>query len=234
MYKKKALFLLSILWVSQCAADDDTPCVISGGVATVPNGDSCYINADEYRFTLKGFMFRKTDGTAVVVTNRQQEFNAAGKNINAEMGQYIFNGDLPQGTFNAIVPILHRYMHASPIDSVTQVKIGPGGVPGAAPNVTQDVSQFGGHGGLPACGPDGLPTGGHTECWVAAKNEMHILHTDGVGEFTIGPDTQVEIEMGFDTSKGYVAYDNAGTVGTHLGQLMVTMVPKTTEHKTAG
>lgn len=80
---------------------------------------ACFGPATVYQFTLKGFRFRKADGTFVAVASTEKTFNAASVNAGAEVAAYI-NGvptkdlipadatpaDAPQVTFNAVSPVL--------------------------------------------------------------------------------------------------------------------------------
>jgi hypothetical protein len=75
---------------------------------------ACFGPATVYQFTLKGFRFRKADGTFVAVASTEKTFNAASVNAGAEVAAYISGvptkdlipADATQVTFDAVSPVL--------------------------------------------------------------------------------------------------------------------------------
>lgn len=240
MYKNvlRVLSILGILYGGHaCAATACVDLPMDGGYPKIPHGTTCYHPADEYRFSLKGIGLQREDGTVVWIVNQTQEFNAAGKNVNAEMGSYVFNGALPEGTYKAIVPIIDENFHVSALDDFKYHIDGGGGGLMAPPSTPPaSVHHQMGTIGMSNCdATTRLPTGGNTECYHAGTGSMIILHSDGFAPFTIGPNTTVALQMGFDTSKGFeVAIDGGGTASHQLGSLNVTMIPSTSEPSSKG
>lgn len=74
----------------------------------------CFGPATVYQFTLKGFRFRKADGTFVPVASTEKTFNAASVNAGAEVAAYVSGvvtkdllpADATQVTFDAVSPVL--------------------------------------------------------------------------------------------------------------------------------
>lgn len=74
----------------------------------------CFGPATVYQFTLKGFRFRKADGTFVAVASTEKTFNAASVSAGAEVAAYVSGvatkdlipADATQVTFDAVSPVL--------------------------------------------------------------------------------------------------------------------------------
>lgn len=192
------------------------------------NGESCSHRANTYQFTLKGFGLRRSDGTVIWLVNQTKTFNAAGRNINEEMGTYIFNGTLPEGTFDAIIPELGDTMTASPQSGLRLDPGGMGAVDVPAEEVTKNFSIG------TVCPDNGIPVDSNTPCWDNRRQAFHILHQDGFSPFTIGPNSRVDLEMGFDTSAGVKFNSNGANITGELGDLNVTMIPRVLDSASAG